>query len=73
MRRTDPHRRDGHEPPVIAEASGPTEAIVLEALYETAASNVEVARRLIQWSAGGRAHNAAARTAASTSQSMGRA
>jgi hypothetical protein len=50
-RRGDPMRRDGHEPPVIAEASGATAADVFRQLYEIACDNVAVARGLIQWQA----------------------
>ncbi len=50
-RRGDPKRREGHTPPVIAEASGSTQSDVLRELYEIAADNVAVARGLIQWQA----------------------
>lgn len=50
-RRTDPKRRDGHAPPVIAEAEAKTEREVLEVLYQIAADNVAVARGLIHWQA----------------------
>jgi hypothetical protein len=54
-RRGDPKRREGHEPPVIAEASGMTEADVFKELYQIASDNVAVARGLIQWQARRRA------------------
>jgi hypothetical protein len=50
-RRGDPKRREGHTPPVIAEASGSTTSDVLQELYEIAADNVAVARGLIEWQA----------------------
>jgi len=45
-RRTDPVRRLGHVPPVIAEAEGPTAQRLLQALREIAADNVSVAQGL---------------------------
>ena len=54
-RRGDPKRREGHTPPVIAEASGSTASDVLRELYEIARDNVAVARGLIQWQARRRA------------------
>ena len=54
-RRTDPKRRDGHAPPIIAEAEAPSEAEALEALYQIAVDNVAVARGLIRWQASRRA------------------
>ncbi|HEX6533065.1 MAG TPA: hypothetical protein VF041_00625 [Gemmatimonadaceae bacterium] len=54
-RRSDPKRREGHPPPVIAEAEGSTESTVFAELYEIAADNVAVARGLIQWQARRRA------------------
>ena len=50
-RRGDPKRREGHTPPVIAEASGSTQSDVLRELYDIAVDNVAVARGLIQWQA----------------------
>jgi hypothetical protein len=47
-RRTDPHRRMGHTPPVLAWAP---EA---DALVQIAADNVAVARAIQRWQAGGR-------------------
>jgi hypothetical protein len=48
-RRTDPVRRVGHRPPVIAQASGPTRTSVLNELYAIASDNVAIARGLIRW------------------------
>jgi hypothetical protein len=50
-RRIDPQRRDGHEPPVIAEAKAPTQSTAFKELYQIASDNVAVARGLIQWQA----------------------
>ncbi|MBX6332770.1 MAG: hypothetical protein IRY91_13060 [Gemmatimonadaceae bacterium] len=50
-RRSDPKRREGHTPPVIAEASAPSQAAAFKELYEIASDNVAVARGLIQWQA----------------------
>jgi hypothetical protein len=50
-RRIDPQRRDGHEPPVIAEAEAPTQSTAFKELYRIASDNVAVARGLIQWQA----------------------
>ncbi len=50
-RRGDRARREGHEPPVIAEATGATSADVFRELYQIASDNVAVARGLIRWNA----------------------
>jgi len=50
-RRSDPKRRDGHMPPIIAEARSSTQASAFKELYGIAADNVAVARGLIQWQA----------------------
>jgi len=50
-RRIDPQRREGHVPPVIAEARAPSQASAFKELYGIAADNVAVARGLIQWQA----------------------
>lgn len=50
-RRSDPERREGHAPPVIAETSAPTPALALQALFGVASDNVAVARGLLQWQA----------------------
>jgi hypothetical protein len=54
-RRSDPKRREGHTPPVIAEADAPSQAAAFKELYEIASDNVAVARGLIQWQARRRA------------------
>ena len=48
-RRTDPKRREGHTPPVIAEAAAPTQAMVFKELFQIASDNVAVAQGLIRW------------------------
>ncbi|HEY9515487.1 MAG TPA: hypothetical protein VIQ74_07385 [Gemmatimonadaceae bacterium] len=48
-RRSDPHRREGHVPPVIVEGEALTRSLVFDQLYEIANDNVAVARGLIQW------------------------
>lgn len=55
-RRRDPSRRDGHVPPVIAAAEGTTRQSVFEQLLEIADDDVAVARALLQFETGGRAH-----------------
>ncbi len=50
-RRSDPKRREGHLPPVIAEARAATQASAFKELYQIASDNVAVARGLIQWQA----------------------
>ena len=50
-RRIDPQRRDGHEPPVIAQAQAPTQSTAFKELYQIASNNVAVARGLIKWQA----------------------
>jgi hypothetical protein len=50
-RRSDPKRREGHVPPVIAEARAPSQASAFKELYQIASDNVAVARGLIQWQA----------------------
>jgi hypothetical protein len=50
-RRTDPKRREGHLPPVIAEAAAPTQADAFRELYRIASDNVAVAHGLIRWQA----------------------
>ena len=54
-RRSDPERREGHVPPVIAEAEAPSRAMAFEELYAIASDNVAVARGLIRWQAARRA------------------
>ena len=48
-RRADPTRRDGHAPPVIAVAEGPSSASVFRELYAIASDNVSIARQLMRW------------------------
>ena len=50
-RRTDPTRRQGHVPPVIAEAQGENRTTVFEQLFRIAADNVAVARGILRWQA----------------------
>jgi hypothetical protein len=45
-RRADAGRRDGHSPPVIAEAIGETADEVFHHLYPIACDNVQIARAL---------------------------
>jgi hypothetical protein len=54
-RRTDPTRRDGHTPPVIAVAEGPSAQSVFRELLAIASDNVAIARALLRWQSGGRA------------------
>lgn len=54
-RRTDPARRDGHLPPVIASAEGTTTHSVFRQLLEIASDNVAIARALLRWQSDGRA------------------
>ena len=56
-RRTDPERRMGHAPPIIAEASGSSRASVFNELYQIAADNVAVASGIMRWQAGRRAQS----------------
>lgn len=48
-RRSDPARRAGHSPPVIAEAEGGTASRVFDELYPIAADNVAVAQWIRRW------------------------
>jgi hypothetical protein len=50
-RRADPVRRSGHRPPIIAEATAPSYASVLQELYQIAADNVSIAKGLLRWQA----------------------
>lgn len=50
-RRTDPSRRLGHAPPVVAEALGESHGQLLQALFPIAADNVAVAQHLLHWQA----------------------
>lgn len=48
-RRTDPVRRIGHVPPVIAQAEGPNVQRMIQTLRQIAADNVSVAQGLRRW------------------------
>ena len=50
-RRTDPARRSGHTPPVVAEARGQSTEALLAKLYPIASDNVAVAQRILLWQA----------------------
>jgi hypothetical protein len=50
-RRADHDRREGHQPPVIAEAEGDTSHTVFGELYRIACDNAAVARGLLRWKA----------------------
>lgn len=54
-RRTDPDRRDGHEPPIIAMAEGASAQSVIRQLLEVATDNVAIATALLRRQVGGRA------------------
>ena len=54
-RRSDPVRRDGHTPPVVASAEDGTRQGVFAKLLAIAADNVAVARALLSWRSDGRA------------------
>jgi hypothetical protein len=47
-RRSDPSRRAGHEPPVIAEARGTSRQIVFRELYAIARDNIAISRALLR-------------------------
>lgn len=47
-RRTDPNRRDGHEPPVIARAEGRSPQSVFHELLSIAQDNVAIAKALLR-------------------------
>ena len=48
-RRTDPARREGHAPPVIAEVEGAEPQAVFAELHAIAESNVSLAQRIVRW------------------------
>jgi hypothetical protein len=48
-RRSDPSRRAGHEPPVIAEARGTSRATVFKELYAIARDNIAISHALLRW------------------------
>jgi hypothetical protein len=54
-RRSDPVRREGHQPPVIASAEGASRQGVFRQLLEIANDNVAIARALLRWQSDGRA------------------
>jgi len=54
-RRSDPIRRDGHVPPVVASAEGGTRQSVFAQLLAIAADNVAIARALLRWRSDGKA------------------
>lgn len=47
-RRTDPNRRDGHEPPVIARAEGLSGQLPFGELLSIAQDNVAIAKALLR-------------------------
>ncbi|MGQ0640288.1 MAG: hypothetical protein ACT4P6_05870 [Gemmatimonadaceae bacterium] len=53
-RRSDPARRDGHHPPVVAVAEGASSQSVFRQLLEIAADNIAIARALLRSQADGR-------------------
>ncbi len=48
-RRTDPQRRAGHDPPILAESGGETAGVAADPLVAIAADNVSVARAIRDW------------------------
>lgn len=54
-RRTDPTRRDGHEPPVIAIAEGRSPQNVFGELLKIAQDNVAIAKALLRLRSDGKA------------------
>lgn len=50
-RRSDPVRRLGHLPPVIATTEGLSRTAVFEELYRIAVDNVAIARGIMRWQA----------------------
>jgi hypothetical protein len=50
-RRTDPLRRQGHVPPVIAEYEGPTRLAVMHELYRVAADDDQLRSGVARWAA----------------------
>lgn len=53
-RRSDPVRRDGHTPPIVAKAEGGTRQSVFTQLLAIAADNVAVARALLRFRSDGK-------------------
>jgi hypothetical protein len=54
-RRTDPARREGHRPPIVATAEGDSMVGIFRQLLEIASDNVAIARALLRWQADGKA------------------
>ena len=52
-RRSDPARRYGHTPPIIAVAEDPSARHVFRQLMEVARDNVSIARALLRWRSNG--------------------
>lgn len=50
-RRSDPGRRLGHRPPVIATLEGASRNAVFDELYRIAVDNVAIARGIMRWQA----------------------
>jgi hypothetical protein len=48
-RRSDPGRRHGHAPPIVAEYEGPTRLSVMTELYRLAADDELIARGMARW------------------------
>lgn len=48
-RRSDPGRRAGHAPPVVAEYEGPTRLSIMNELYRLAADDDLLARGMARW------------------------
>jgi hypothetical protein len=53
-RRSDPARRDGHHPPVVAIAEGPSPQSVFRQMLDIAADNIAIARALLRSQTDGR-------------------
>jgi hypothetical protein len=53
-RRSDPSRRDGHNPPIVAVAEGASPQGVFRQLVEIAADNIAIARALLRSQTDGR-------------------
>ena len=50
-RRSDPGRRLGHRPPIIALLEGPSPSVLFDELYRIAVDNVAIARGIMRWQA----------------------
>jgi hypothetical protein len=53
-RRSDPSRRDGHNPPIVAIAEGPSAQGVFRQMLDIAADNIAIARALLRSQTDGR-------------------